>query len=186
MQEFDDFINQLLEESKLFLERAKSAKNTFPQQSFLHSSLLLSMCVLEACVNSISEEVLSTSYNDTYTVQEQALLLERDVKFDKGQFVLGNSLKISRLTDRVEYLYFKFSGEKLGNSCTWYCNLKQGISIRNRLVHPKENFVVTVVQVENALLAVIDTIDTLYSLIYKKGLPAYQRGITPKLFFEDI
>ena len=100
--------------------------------------------------------------------------------FDKGGFSLGKGLKISRMTDRIEFLYKKFSGNTLDTSFQWYMNLKQGIDLRNKLVHPKEYVQLTFRQVEQANLAVISTIDELYKVIYKRKLPTVDRGLAPK------
>ena len=78
MTEFDSFSTQLLEESKALLEKAKSAE-PFTQSAYLHAGLLLTMSALEACLNSMAEELLIEPYGDSYTVYERALLLEKEV-----------------------------------------------------------------------------------------------------------
>lgn len=70
------------------------------------------MSALEACLNSMAEELLIEPYGDSYTVYERALLLEKEVRFERGEYYLSNSLKISRITDRIEFLYYKFTGAK--------------------------------------------------------------------------
>lgn len=180
MTEFDSFSIQLLEESKVLLEKAKVSEG-FSQVTYLHSSLLLAISTLEACINSITDELLIDPYKDRYTVHEQGLLLEKDVRFERGNFVLSNSLKISRISDRIEFLYYKFTGQKLDGTFQWYTNLKSSIDLRNKLVHPKEDIQVTIPQVETAILSVMDTINELYIAVYKRKLPSYERGVSPKL-----
>lgn len=179
MTEFDSFSTQLLEESKAFLEKARTTES-FIQSAYLHSSLLLAMSALEACINSIVEELLVEPYRDKYSVYEQALLLEKDIKFDRGEYTLGNGLKTSRITDRIEFLYYKYTGKKLSGNYSWYSSLKQSIELRNKLGHPKGHLQLTVNQVEVSVLAVIDTINELYKAIYKKKFPAFDRGIKTK------
>lgn len=147
MTEFDSFADQLLEESRALLEKAKTAED-FSQTTYLHSSLLLAISALEACVNSISDEIMIEPYCGEYTVHERGLLLEKDVRFDKGRFVLGNSRRIARITDRVEFLYSKFSVNQIDEATKWYANLVQSIDLRNKIVHPKKNMKVTITQVE--------------------------------------
>lgn len=178
---FDDFISQLLEESRICYEKAKRVEEGFSQDTFIHSSVLLSISTLESCINAISEELLIEPYKNEYSIHEQALLLEKDVKFNKGEYQLGNGLRISRTSDRIEYLFYKFSGKKLGSSDLWYFNLKQSIDVRNKLVHPKEYVRITLKQAETALSSVIEAINVLYLLIYKKKLPTYNRGLSSKL-----
>lgn len=179
MSDFDSFAIYLLEEAKALLDKA-NVEDEFSQMTYLHASLLLSISALEACINAITDELLVDPYKDKYTIHEQGLLLEKDVHFDKGGFSLGKGLKISRMTDRIEFLYKKFSGNTLDTSFQWYMNLKQGIDLRNKLVHPKEYVQLTFRQVEQANLAVISTINELYKVIYKRKLPTVDRGLTPK------
>jgi len=179
MTEFDSFSTQLLEESKALLEKVKSAE-PFTQSAYLHAGLLLTMSALEACVNSMAEELLIEPYGDSYTVYERALLLEKEVRFERGEYYLSNSLKISRITDRIEFLYYKFTGAKLSGNDPWYMALKQSIDLRNRLVHPKEHVQLTVKQVEAAVSSVVNTINELYLAVYKRGYPAADRGVESK------
>lgn len=183
MLDFDNFSNKLFEESKRYLEKAKEEQNIVAQEAFLHASLLISMSALEAQVNSISEELLKSPNMDIYNVYERALLSEKDISFEKGKFSVSNKLKIYRLSDRIEYLYFKFSGKTVGCSDVWYAELKNSINLRNKLVHPKSDITLTVAQVENALRAVLNTVNQLYLIIYKKGFPAYPLDLQSKYLF---
>ena len=179
MTEFDSFATQLLEESKALLDKAKSSE-TFTQTTYLHSSLLLAISALEACINSIIDELLVEPYLNEYSIQEQALLLEKEVKFDRGEFSLSSKLKVTRMTDRIEFLFFKFAGNKIDGSLNWYANLKQSIELRNKLVHPKENLNITTAQVEQAILSVVETINEIYLAVYQKKYPSYDRGFFAK------
>ncbi|MBC5721592.1 Uncharacterised protein [uncultured Clostridium sp.] len=184
MTDFDSFSDQLLEESKALLEKAKTDE-PFTQSAYLHSSLLLAISALEACINSIVEEILIEPYRTRYTVYEQALLLEKDVRFDRGEYILSNGLKISRITDRIEFLYYKYTGKKLDRTYPWYATLKQSIDLRNKLVHPKENIQLTIKQVEMSILSVVNTIDELYKAVYQRKFPAVDRGIASKYTIGD-
>lgn len=184
MTDFDSFAIQLLEESKALLEKAKTAEH-FTQNAYLHSSLLLAMSALEAYINSISEEILVEPYKNGYTVYEQALLMEKEVRFDHGEYVLSNGLKISRITDRIEFLYYKFTRKKLNGNCPWYLTLMQSIDLRNKLVHPKEHVSISAKQVESSIVSVVEAINELYKAIYKRKFPAYDRGIAPKHAIEE-
>ena len=179
--DFDSFIIQLFEESKSFLEKAKCSTEKSTKEAFLHSSLLLVMSSLEACVNSIVEEIMTEPYRDEYDLLEQALLLEKEVVFENGHYKLGKKLKMSRMTDRIEFLIFKFSGKEIPKSSDWYIKLKQSIDCRNKLVHPKEYVSITDKQAENAITSVLETINELYKAIYKRPFPAYSFGLTSRL-----
>ena len=141
----------------------------------------MAISALEACINSISDELLVEPYRGQYTIYEQGLLLEKEIRFDKGEFILSNGLKISRITERMEFLYYKFTGNKLDGTIQWYANLKQSIDIRNKLVHPKENLQINIKQVEMGVGAVVEAINELYKAVYQRKFPAYDRGVSPRL-----
>lgn len=183
MENFDLFNAQLLEESKRFLEKAHESTENVAKQAFLHASLLLSMSALEASINSISEGLFCEPYEKEYSIIERALLLEKEIKFDKGEFTLGTNLKMTKIIERVEYLYFKFSKKKLDASEAWYPILIQSIRLRNELVHPKANVKLTEKQVGNCITCVIGAINTLFILVYRRGLPAYNLGLNSLLDF---
>lgn len=179
--DFDNFVIQLFEEAKAFYEKAKSSTEKESKEGYLHSSLLLVMSSLEACVNSIVEEVLIDPYKDKYDLLEQSLLLEKDIVFENGHYKLGSKLKMSRIIERIEFLIFKFSGKEIPTTTEWFQQLKQSIDFRNKLVHPKEYIILTEKQVENAMSSVLETINELYKAVYKKDFPAYGFGITSRL-----
>ncbi len=178
--DFDEFVDSLMEESKALFEKAKGSDDLFTKNTYLHASLLLSLSYLESCVNSIISEILVEPYNNKYGIMERSILLEKEIKFEKGQFYLSNKLKMSRLTDRIELLYYIIQKQEISQSDTWFITLKQSIDIRNKLVHPKEPIIVTEKQVENALNSVLDTVNNLYQAVYKKKLPSYNRGLSSK------
>lgn len=179
--DFDCFVIQLFEESKAFFEKSKVTAEKESREAYLHASLLLIMSSLEACVNSIIEELLIEPYKDEYDLLAQSLLLEKDIIFEKGHYRLGNKLKMSRITERIEFLLFKFSGKEISSTLNWFNQLKQSIDLRNKLVHPKEHIELTEKQVENAMLAVLEAINELYKAIYKRPFPAYSFGTASRL-----
>ncbi len=73
--------------------------------------------VLEAHVNSIADEFATRS---GLAIHEQALLLEREVGLEDGQFRLRSGLKMARLEDRIEFLHSKFSGKPLDRASPWW------------------------------------------------------------------
>lgn len=180
MLEFDSFINELFEEGKAFFEKGKQTEDESSKRAYFHASLLVAISALEACINSISGELLIDSYKEKYLLHEQALLLEKEVCFDRGEYILGERLKMARITDRIEFLYYKFTGKKLNGSILWYMQLKQSIDLRNKLVHPKEYVTITETTVERALLSVMETVNQLYLIIYKKKFPTYDWGLTAR------
>ena len=178
--EFDTFFEEILEESKYLFEQAK-LQDACKRKIYLHSSLLMIMSSLEACLNAIADELLIEPYKDCYSLLEQSMLMEKEVVFEKGLYKLGPNLKMSRTIDKLELLFVKFLKEKWDPTVTWFIQLKQAIQTRNNLVHPKTVITITDNQVELAIKAVLDTINELYKAIYKKPFPAYSRGLSSRL-----
>lgn len=179
MLEIDEFASQLLEESKRFLELAKerTGKETAP---FLHASLLLAFCALEAHTNAVSDEFVERPDVSPHVA---AVLRERDLRLEDGAFVIDKKrLKIYRLEDRLLVLHRL--GPKPDLDGAWRAALGSAIELRNRLTHPKAAVAdVNTVSVTRALQAVIDTLDALYLAVYKKRFPAAHRQLHSKLNF---
>ena len=110
MADFDLFANQLLEEAKRFLERATESTDPMPKAAYLHAALSLAFCSLEAHINAVGEEFATGA---SLSAHEKGFLLEREVRLKDGEFQLQPGLKISRLEDRFEFTYAKFSGKSL-------------------------------------------------------------------------
>ena len=179
MADIDEFASSLLEEAKRFLEKANSAVDNASQDAYLHASLLLAFCSLEAHINAISEEF---SERPEFSIHEKGLLLEREVRLQDGGFLLMG-LRMSRLEERILFLHRKFSGTALDTTIGWWAQLKEALAIRNRLTHPKGVQPVTAKNVRDALSAIITSIDNLYNVIYKKGLPAANLALHSRLNF---
>lgn len=177
--EFDEFATSLLEEAKRFLERAAGATEKEAQDAFLHSALLLAFCSLEGHINAISVEL---AVRPEFSTHEKALLLEKEVRLQDGEFVL-TGLRMTRIEDRILFLHRHFSGKALDTSVKWWGQLGHATSIRNRLTHPKNVQPVTIQNVKDALSAIIESIDSLYRVIYKTGLPAANLQLQSRLNF---
>lgn len=175
MEQFDFFGQQLFEEAKYFLEKAKQEERDSEKESaFLHASLLLGMSSLEAYVNSISEELCSSFELEVY---EKSMLAEREIKIKKGKVVVGNSLKMFRLIDRIEFIYCKYSHKDITETDVWNTNIKQTINLRNNLVHPKQTVKLTYIQTEKALESILNTVNILFNAVYKRNVPIFNYGL---------
>jgi len=173
----DEFARLLLEESKRFLERARSGKTA--AEPNLHAALLLAFCSLEAHINAISEEVSS---RPKLSIHERGMLLEQDVRLEDGKFVLASTLKMSRLEDRIKFLCVNF-GTPVNLSETLWSQLGNAMRLRNKLIHPKDQVTLTESSVGAAIQAIINVLDTVYRVIYKKHFPAANRGLASRLNF---
>ncbi len=181
MATFDNFSAKLLEEAKRFLEKSKSAENEDARTAFIHSTVLIGMSALEAYINGISSELLN--YQNT-PIHEKSLLGEKKIELKNGEFILTNKLKIQRLTDRIQYLYFKYKKEHLtGVNEVWWGPLNSSIKIRNGLVHPKEEISISYDEAKNLIENVIACLLCLSKIIYKKEFPFKNLGLQSKLTF---
>jgi hypothetical protein len=178
LTEIDEFASSLLEESKRFLEKAQAASDDDAERAYLHASLMLAFCSLEAHVNAVADEISGRS---GISVHDCGILLERDVFLEKGQFTLGKGRKISRLEDRILVLHRL--GLKPDPTGYWVSALGGATDLRNKLTHPKTVPSITIAATIKALEAVIDTIDALYRAVYNKEFPAASRRLQSKLSF---
>lgn len=176
----DNVARTLLEEAKRFLEKAKEEDGQEGVTAYLHASLVLGVASLEAHLNSIAEDFFAEK---EFSLLEQSLLTESEIQFVDGQFELSNRLKMSRLEDRIEFLFRKFSTHPLDRSVSWWGEFKNGLILRNRLIHPKENPIIELGDIERFLLAIIKLLDALYSTIYKRPYPPANKELSSNMDF---
>lgn len=173
--EDDAFSVQLLEEAKRFLEKSRENDGS---HAFLHAALVLAYSALESHVNGLADELIS---RQNISLLDESLLSERAIKFRKGEWELGNS-QFSRLEDRISFLIRRFS-DRDSSTLPWWSELHSGMVARNRLVHPKEAVDLPFEAVERYLTAIVDALDDLYSAVFKRGHPAFGRGLQSTLSF---
>lgn len=180
MSAFDEFSSNLLEEAKRFFEIAKETGDLSAKKAYLHASLLISISSLEAFINGIASDFRNASGLSLY---EKAFLEEKKIILKDGEFSITEQLKMSRLIERIEFLFKKFDKVRIDKRSKWWQNLKEGISLRNKIVHPKEYHEIQEKQIEATLTAVIECINKLFLAIYKKKLPSFNMGLDSKLVF---
>ena len=181
MTDFDEFCSSLLEESKRFFEKANETNNKNAKHAYYHASILLGISSLEAYINGIASDIVLLK---DISLIEKALLSEKEIEFKKGSFKVTNRLKIYRLSDRIEYLYKKFSNNQLDSEEEeWWIDLKMSLLLRNDLVHPRNEVIIKKKQVEKLLKSVIDCLACLSKFIYDKEFPFKNLGLQSKLTF---
>jgi hypothetical protein len=180
MDRFDKYSVDLLEEAKRFLELAKKKEGTAGEKAYLHAALLISISSLEAFVNGIADDFKDS---DAFNQYEKAFLAERELIFEKGKFKVTNRLKMTRLIERIEFLFHKFKPNSLAKDVEWWSKLKEGILLRNAIVHPKEFSDIQYKDVEFTTKAVISCINQLFLTIYKRSFPGISSGLESKLNF---
>src|SRR6056297_3589374 len=101
MSEFVDYAKELMESAKGFAEKGRVASDQTLKQAYLRASLLHGFSFLEAHLNELADHFKGKK---TLGIHELGVLLEREVRLDKGTFKLSNRAKFSRITDRIEVL----------------------------------------------------------------------------------
>ena len=97
MSEIDEFAVLLFEQAKGFLEKSKGGITNYQRQAYLHAALLIGISALEAHVNAISDEFLTT--REDLTVLERSILDEKDFILSKLIFntILMSVMSITSL-----------------------------------------------------------------------------------------
>jgi hypothetical protein len=182
MKQIDIFAADLFEEAKRFLEKARETDKDEGKKAFLHAALLLGIASLEAHINAISDEM---SERSDLSVLDLSVLQEKEYIFGGGKFRLTNRLKVYNLIDRIEFIINRFglSGKKLDTGAVCWSRLGQGIDVRNSIVHPKENRVVTYQQVRLAFDGILGVLDAIYVALYDQHFPALGRRFDSKMDF---
>jgi hypothetical protein len=182
MAEIDAFALELFEEAKRFYERAKEAESRDGEIAYLHAALLLGISSFEAHINAIADEM---SERPKLDLLDRSILLEKDFRFENNNFRLLDKLKMYNLLDRYKFIYAKFSlpNKKLDTSSSWWGKLVEGIKLRNEIVHPKENKIININNVESALLGIIDALDEIYMALYGNHFPALNRNLDSRKCF---
>ncbi len=170
----DDFASLLFEQAKAFLQKYHSHKETPTAVAYLHASLLLGYCALEAHINNVASDFAD---NPKFSILERSLLQEREISLKYGRFEVTNSVKIFRLEERYEFLYRRFHKQALNKDDAWWSRLKAGLELRNAITHPRTLRTVTEKEVANSLKAVLAAIDALYQAVYKKSYPGKGRRL---------
>lgn len=183
MNDFDRLSSNLFEEAKRFLEKATNASGDLAARgAYAHAALLLGFSSLEAHVNAVAEELAERPH---LGVLDISILTERDYALDSGLFQATQKLKMYRLEDRLLYIFANFSvlGSPAPTSALWWPKLKAGTDLRNQLVHPKANVAVEPAQVECALLAILECLNSLYLAVFSRPFPPHKRGLQSVLSF---
>lgn len=175
MAEFEDYSKDLMEVAKSFLEEGKAATEDFREQAFLRSSLFHGFCFLEAHLNFVSEHFVGRPDMPIHAV---GLLAEKAVNLEKGEFRLSNTIKYSRVEDRIDFLLAFFGGEPVtGTSFPWRSQVSAIIKIRNDLTHPKSAQKLLHAQVEVGLKSILECVSDIYKARFGSPLPYANYGL---------
>ena len=95
-----------------------------------------------------------------------------------------NLLRVQRLEDRVLFLCRRYSKAPVDRTASYWSEFVDASRLRNSLTHPKADPpTISENAVKRALSAIVELLNYMYMGIYKKKLPAYNRGLSSKLAF---
>lgn len=181
MSEIDNFARQLLEEAKRFLEIAKVETKSDGKNAYLHAALLLAVSSVEAHINAIADEKLMMQ---DLEILEKSILAEKEYTFSDGKFELTEKLKMYRLVERIEFIYYRFTNTKINKAeLDWWSPLLDAINKRNSIVHAKDKLELSHRDVKKAILSILEFLNFLYNSLYKTNYPAYGRKLDSKMNF---
>jgi hypothetical protein len=173
MAAIDDFAALLFDEAKAFLEKARTTASPEARTAYLHASLLVGFCSLEAHLNSIADDFLT---RPELSLLDRSILSESKIELKDGEYRVTNQLLMFRIEDRIEYLSKRFSTTPLDKRASYWGEFKLAIKLRNELTHPKTPPLVDVDSTKKALEAILELLNTLYRNIYRRGHPSYKLG----------
>jgi hypothetical protein len=174
MSDFVEYSRGLMDAAKGFRTHALGLEEGEVKQAFLRAALLHACSFLEAHLNYMAVHFTD---NTMFSLHEKGVLLEKEVRFDQGAFRLSNTLKISRITDRIDLLLSKCSTNPAADKAGWYPDVACTLKTRNSLVHPKDAHTLSESDVQSALVCVLKAADKLYNVVFGKGLPYAKKGI---------
>jgi hypothetical protein len=179
--ELSSFASDLLEEAKRFLEKAGVASDTDSKRAYTHAALMVGFAAFEAHVNAMADDFLSRT---DLTAHERGLLAEHRVEITDGEFREKQALQIHRIEDRVLFLCRRFSKKPIDRSAAYWSEFAEAARLRNTLTHPKPDMpAIGEKAVQRAITALIEMLNYMFTSVYKRKLPAYNRGLTSRLTF---
>src|SRR6185295_17821582 len=124
----------LFDAANTYLEAGRAARSPEAATGYLHGALLMSFGALEACINSLVEELDRRSF---LTADEQVILRDRTVQYINGQYQLKHDSQVLRLEHRIEYLLERFSAEPWERESEYWREFQFALSLRDELLLKK-------------------------------------------------
>ena len=167
--------NRRFEFSKSLLNRAKTAYDVELEKSFSEMAVAAAFSCLEGMLTHIFDHFIDSRNFDIF---ERSIMQEKSVKLVRGQPYLGEQ-RFQSIDDRVQFLFWKFSGEEFDKSKSWWPNFANAVSIRNGIMHPKKEAEITAQDAERAILAIVAALDELMWTVFGSRWPKANKGIVP-------
>jgi len=167
--------NRRFEFSKALLARAQAVSDTDLEKSFSEMAVVAAFSCLEGMLTHIFEHFFESKNFDLF---EKSIMQERSVKLVRGQPYLGDQ-RFQSIDDRLQFLFWKFSGEEFDRGKTWWPNFANAVTIRNGIMHPKKKADITAKDAERAISAIVAALDELMVTVFGSKWPKANKGILP-------
>jgi|GEM_PF-1447385 len=182
--EIDQVFSDNFEDAKSFLEIARKCHKRGEERfsaAFAKASLLAAFSSFEAFLHSISSDFIDSN-NKQLSVHDRGFLMELEVSLNsEGAFYITKKSKFGRVEDRILFLYRRLSGKRFDTTKKFWSVFRDSSILRNQVAHPKSNTVVSISILENALSAILETMNYISQGIFKKPLPLASYGLTAKI-----
>ncbi|MBY5475726.1 hypothetical protein HFO84_00070 [Rhizobium leguminosarum] len=162
--------------AKALLARAKGTTDEDDRRSFLEAAVIFAFSCLEGMLTDVFEHFTGDAKN--FDIFEQGIMNEKAVKVQRGRPVLAEQ-RFQSIEDRVQYLFWKFSGEEFDTSKSWWPFFAEAVRLRNGLMHPKESSTLETAETERAVAAVLNAINDLIETVFGKPWPKAMKGLVP-------
>jgi hypothetical protein len=167
--------NRRFDFAKALLARAEKAISDVERKSLSEAAITAAFSCLEGMLSHVFEHFSGSADFDIY---EQSIMNEKAVRIVKGRPSLAEQ-RFQSIEDRLQYLFWKFSGEDFDASKDWWPGFSEAVRVRNRIMHPKDGHEIQVADAQRALLSLISAINDLMKTVFKKPWPKAKRGLTP-------
>ena len=176
MPTLSDDANRRFDFAKALLARATVATLEEDWRSLAEGAVAFSFASLEGVLSEIFEHFTSNRVESD--IFEQAIMNESAVKLQRGRPVLGRQ-QFQSIDDRLQYLFWKFSGSEFDTQSIWWPSFAQAVQLRNNIMHPKGPCSLELADAEQAVRAVLNAIDALMQVVFKKPWPKASKGLIP-------
>lgn len=170
-----DDANRRFEFSKALLDRAKTACNVDLERSFAEMAVAAAFSCLEGMLTHIFEHFIESKSFDVY---EKSIMQEKAVRLVRGQPCLGEQ-RFQSIDDRLQFLFWKFSGEEFDTGKAWWPDFARAVSVRNGVMHPKKEAEIKSNDAERAILAIVAALDELMITVFGSKWPKANKGTVP-------
>ena len=170
--------NRRFDFAKALLMRAASASSEDEQRSFSEAAITCAFSCLEGVLSHVFEHFAEDA--TSFDLYERSVMDEKAIKIIKGMPDLAEQ-KFQSIEDRLQFLFWKFSGQEFDTTKPWWPSFAEAVRVRNSIMHPKIAGTIRRGDAERALLAVISAIDDLMLTVFGKPWPKAQKGLTPSI-----